>query len=75
MKYEVNIPFAGYLTGTIEANSADDAINKAMADWSFRVVIENDVECEVAEVDVLSEISTGNVNHAPLNSASADQIY
>ena len=73
-RFEVNIPFAGYFSGEVEADNAEAAIAKGMEQVSFRVTMVDDDCFECGEVEVLKSISTGNVTYAPLNSASADKI-
>ena len=73
-KYEVCIPFAGYLTGEVDAENEKEAIEIALEQCSFHVLVDDACGFECAEVDAISAISSGNVNHAPLNEASAELI-
>lgn len=74
-RFSVDIPFAGYLSGEVEAPDAKAAIDKALSEWDFRVVVESDApDFECAEVTTLHDVSTGNVNHAPLCHAAAEPI-
>ena len=79
-KYEVQIPFAGYVVMTVEADSEADAIDKA---FGAELTMKPDVDVVQPEgvSDVSAEewsffevITEGNVFHGPLNRASAEEI-
>jgi hypothetical protein len=73
-RYEVCIPFAGYFTGEVQADTPKEAIEKAIEEVGYRVVMDTTSDFEVAEVETLHSVSAGNVNYAPLCKASADEI-
>lgn len=77
-KYEVQIPFAGYVVMTVEADSEADAIDKA---FGAELTMRPDDKQPDGVSDVFVEdwslfeaITEGNVFHGPLNEANAQEI-
>ena len=75
-KFNVTLPFAGYITLMVEAEDKESAIEAAFgADCQF---IPNETQptgisdVEVEEWEFLAHITRGNVSYAPRNSASAE---
>ena len=63
--YSVKLPFAGYLSVEVEADSEEDAVSKAMNDASL-----DDVE----EWETFTQIVQGNVLYAPINTPEVELI-
>lgn len=63
--YEVTLPIAGIAYITVQAESEEDAIAKAMEEVS-----RDDIE----EWEAFERIVSGNVLHAPINDAEAVEI-
>jgi hypothetical protein len=63
--YSVKLPFAGYLSVEVEADSEEDAVSKAMNDASL-----DDVE----EWETFTHIVQGNVLYAPINTPEVELI-
>jgi len=71
-KFDVIMPFAGYLTGQVEADDEESAIAKAM-EWGFRIMPDVDSDCECDEVELLRHVTQGNICYAPCNEAHAEK--
>lgn len=62
----VVLPIVGSLYREVEASSEEEAIEKAMgAEW---------VEDQVDTLETVRVIGEGNVCHAPVNEASAEEV-
>ena len=63
-KYEVTLPIAGVAYLTVEAESEDEAIQKAME------IVQMD---DIAEWEALHKIASGSVLHTSHNEAYAEE--
>jgi hypothetical protein len=73
-KFYVEVPFAGYVCGEVEADSAEEAIAKVIEETSFTIEGDTDGAIEVAEWHLMKNVVQGNVCYAPLSRASAEEI-
>ena len=72
-EYWVRIPLAGSIAINVEAESEEEAKEKAFSsDWNISIESEkNSVELE--GLDLYESIVTGNVLHAPLNEVEIEE--
>lgn len=71
-RYNVNIPFAGFVNVSVEAEDEESAIEVGIERASEGLRIDTRDGVEVIEYDYFHDIARGNVFYAPLNSANAD---
>ena len=70
--YYVQLPLAGILAFSIQAESEEDAIEKALStDWNVSVIADGSIELE--ELDTYEKTVKGNVNYTPLWYATAEE--
>lgn len=75
-KFYVEVPFAGYVSVEVEADSAEGAIDKAIEEACHLNISpsKDGIGVEIMEWDVLHDIVRGNVCYAPRSHASAEEI-
>ncbi len=68
-EYCVVVPVAGAMNINVEADSEEEAIEKAMnASWSAKVKSDDkDISMDFLELDLYEKLSEGNVSYAPYN--------
>lgn len=78
-KYEVSLPFCGYLTMVVEADSEDESIRKSL-DVAFRMDLYQSsrtgefYEYELCEWDTFRYLVRGNVFYGSLSEAEAFEM-
>ncbi len=72
--YEVKIPFAGYVIATVDAVGEDQAKDRAYELSGFSISFDHPDDADVGEVEMMDEITRGNVCSAPLNSISIEKV-
>ena len=76
-EYHVRIPIAGVLSMVVDAESEEEAIEKALSTDVFIDLTEGDGTShspEVEEWDMYRSTVQGNVNYTPLWHAKAEEI-
>jgi len=63
-KYTVTVPFSGHLTMTIEAESKDAAIDKALSS-EFEHNIVGGEAVEIAEFQLMEKVNDGDICYFP----------
>lgn len=72
--YLVKVPIVGAMTMIVEASSEKDAIQRGLT-CQFMVEIEEDgtdFQPEVTEMDIVKDVTEGNMCYAPLFHAKAE---
>lgn len=67
-KYEVIVPVVGCYLIEVEADSKASAIDTAFME------IKDVLDDGLLNIDVVRHVTTGNISHAPVNSAYATRI-
>ncbi len=72
-EYEVLIPVAGAVSVMVEAESEEEAVQKALeVDCVFNVISKDGAELH--EIDFYEQITQGNILYAPYNEIEADEV-
>lgn len=67
-RYIVTVPVVGYYVFEAEGEDEQDAIDFAFMNISD--ILDDGLEC----IDLVRHITTGNILHAPVNSAYAEEL-
>lgn len=73
-KYSVQIPFVGFLSFEVDANSEDEAVEIGWLKAGDMAFTKQSINIGSPEWECVEEISRGNVLNAPLNELSVDLI-
>lgn len=73
-KFDVTLPFAGYLYVQVEAKDKEHAIEMAFEEVGDNISIRASGSVELGEFETLKHITRGNVCYAPRNDIEVEEI-